>query len=45
MRALLYRSADLERLEGCRDVILRLLYYAGLYFSPILRIKLDKVGI
>jgi len=43
--ALLCRSADLERLEGCRDAILRLLQCVGLYFSPILRIKLEKVEI
>ena len=42
---LLCRSADPERLEGCRDRILLLLHCAELYFSPILRIKLEKVEI
>jgi DNA-binding HxlR family transcriptional regulator len=38
-------AADLEALEGGCDGILRLLYCVGSYFSPILRIKLEKVEI
>ena len=45
MGGLVMLSADLERLEGCRDEILRLPRCAELYLSPILRIKLEKVGI
>jgi len=40
--ALLCRSPDLERLEGCRDGILHLLHCAGLYFFSNLEDKARK---
>ena len=41
MGGLVMLSADLERLEVCRDGMLHMPHYAELYLSPILRIKLQ----